>query len=450
MYYLKNSIQNIKRNKSKYIIVALLITIISLVSVVSIVINSSANNKINEQAQIYGSEVKISQNPEYIRGQIQSGGFDISEIEDLSYEDYEEFAKSEYVDYVEYLQVSQIYSETVSSIDVNQNPKMGNMGPQFEVSEELEDMSSFNITGADEIESSDDFNAGSNILIDGDFPKNENEILISNSLLEENSLSIGDELSFIASDGETEVKLKVVGTFENINSTNDFMSNSSNTIYTTFDTMNNLDEDKTKLEVTYHLKTYKDADKFEKEVEEIGIPDSMYVDKNEATLNQIVGPLINMKTLLTTFMIVVIILGGASLIFVNLLILKERKYEIGVLRALGQSKKQIVLSIVFEITIVSIISMLIGTLIGLLSSQAVSDLLLNTISSTASSDMQGQKMGRQLMNNIPSINTLSTYIDFSSLYKVILINIFLIISSSLTAITYILKYQPSRILREGK
>ncbi len=454
MFYLKNSIKNIKRNKSKYLIVGILITLISFVSVISIVINSSANQKIDEQAQIYGSEIKIAQDPEYFREQMKSGNTE-TDMQGLTYAEYQEIAKSDYVDYTEYLQVSQIYSEAITQVESEQPQGFkngGNKMGQPETNEAVSDMASFNITGTDDVENSSEFTDGNNILIEGTYPQSDNEILISQSLLDENNLKIGDTTEFFASDGETKVEMKIVGTFENMNETENMMANSSNSIYTTFSTMSQIDDEKTRLEVTYHLNNYQDADAFEAEINKMGIPESMYVDKNETALNQVVGPLKNMKTLLTSFMFIVIILGGATLVFVNLLILKERKYEIGVLRALGQSKAQVISSIITEIAIVAAIAMIIGTVIGLLSSQVVADVLLNSISSAATSTtaQPGPEMGRKMMETLPTISDLSTYVDFTALIKVIVINIILILVSAFTAISFIVKYQPSQILREGK
>lgn len=471
MFYLKNAIKNVKRNKSKYLIVAILIILISFVSVISLVINMSADVAIDKQAQVYGSEVTIQQDPEYFRSQMQEGS-DSSDTTDtasesLTYEDYENYADSEYVSSVEYKQYSMISSEDLES-NSGQMQMKGGPGEDTTTDSSASTTSQFNIEGMDDLENSSEFSEDTQILADGEFPTKDNEILVSTTLFEDNNLSIGDKLTFENTSGD-EVKLKVTGTYETLNDTGMGME----TIYTTFDTMSNIDTERSQVEATYFLNDYKDADKFEAEVEAKGLPESMYVNKNEDELNQVVSPLKNMKSLMTNFLIIILIVGGATLVFVNLLILKERKYEIGVLRALGQSKAKIITSILTEISVVALSAMLIGTLIGVGLSQPVSDSLMNKMATTETSEttsnMQGangpggdqpsdsatnnkpdgamNKMGQNVTNTVTELNTV---INLKELVYVIGINVILIFTSSITAISFIVKYQPSKILREGK
>ena len=65
--------------------------------------------------------------------------------------------------------------------------------------------------------------------------------------------------------------------------------------------------------------------------------------------------------------------------------IRERKYEIGVLRTIGMKKIKVALQFVCELLIVCIISLMIGGIIGSLSSVKVSNMLLaNEIENTNS------------------------------------------------------------------
>ncbi len=464
MFYFKNAIKNIKRNRSKYLIVAILIILISFVSVISLVINTSADQAIAKQAQVYGSEVTIQQNPEYFRQQLQDESTQTSEEpESLTFDDYENYADSEYVSNTEYKQYSMISSEDLES-STDQMQMKG--GPNSEKSTSSS-TSQFSIEGMDNLKDSSEFSDDTQILVDGKFPTKDNEIMVSTTLFEDNNLSIGDKVTFENTDGD-KIKLKVTGTYETMNDTGMGME----TIYTTFDTMSNIDSNRSQVEATYFLNDYQDADKFEKEVEAKGLPDSMYVNKNEDELNQVVSPLKNMKSLMTNFLIIILIVGGSTLVFINLLILKERKYEIGVLRALGQTKAKIISSILMEITVVAFSAMLIGTLIGVSLAQPVSNVLMDQMATeqtttdkdaTVANEEPGAKdngsfmsdsnpggkmqMGQAVTNTVSELNTV---INLKALIYVIGINIILVFTSAITAISFIVKYQPSRILREGK
>ncbi len=468
MYNIKNSIRNIKRNKSKYIIVGILITIISLLSVISLVITTSADTAIDEQAQVYGKEITIEQDPSYLREQFQGGSSDSStdtvSIEELTYEDYENYADSEYVESVEYEQFVNITSDDLVS-DESAGGMMMSMDGE-------ESSTSYQLDGIDDIENSSYFAEEDNVLVDGTYPTEENQILIPQSLLESSELSIGDEISISLSsmrrpdessdedEETTTIDVTVVGTYEEVNSTGFPQS----TIYATMQTAANLDSDFSSVQATYILDDYQNADAFEEEVTEKGLNDGYYVNKNEETLEQVVGPLENMKSLLTNFLIVMVLLGGATLVFVNLLILNERKYEIGVLRALGQTKLTTVKSLILEITIVAIIALIIGMVIGLLLAQPTSNMLLEHFNTaTQSTDMMQQGGGaptmtqgsKGQMNSMmgslsSSVSELNTFINLKAVFYIIAINILLIITSASVALIHILKYQPREILREGK
>ncbi len=432
MYYLKNALNNIKQNQSKNFIVIFLIILISFVSIVSITINNAAADEITRESQKYGSQIKISQDPEYYQNMIQHGQKPNVENK-LSYEQYQRFASSKYVKSADYVQVTQIYSRTLKNATDQTKPSV----TERSLTRLNPKVATFLVTGSKDVKVNNDFKNQSKVLVQGRFPKKENEIMISENLRKENNLSLNQELEFIKTDQRTPVTLKIVGTFNAKNKFNEVNNSGDNLIYTTFKTTGVLDPTYSKLSVTYFLKDYRDAEAFSHEIEQIGIPDSMYIDKNEGKLGQIVGPLKNMQTFLMALMIIVSVLGGATLAFVNYLILTNRKQKIAILRISGQSKKQIIISMFLEIIIVVLVAMVIGIIIGVFLVQPVANVLL--ISMNRNHDILSTLT---LFNQKHLDIGLNVTVGFISILKVLFINVILILISVCISINYILSYQP--------
>lgn len=55
--------------------------------------------------------------------------------------------------------------------------------------------------------------------------------------------------------------------------------------------------------------------------------------------NQIVGPVEGLSSVSSTFLIIVLIFGGISIAVISSIAIRERKYEIGVLRAMGMKNQ---------------------------------------------------------------------------------------------------------------
>ncbi len=436
MYYLKNAINNIRQNQSKYLIVMLLVILMSLVSIISITINNSANDKIASESQKYGSKIKISQDPEYYQNMLQHGERPDPKNK-LSYNQYQQFANSKYVKSVKYEQMTQIYSRTIKNVTDYSKQSV----EQRSLIKNKPMVATFLVTGSENVQANNDFKNKAKVLVKGQFPTAKNEIMISENLRKTNNLAINQELEFIKADQKTPVTLKIVGTFNAKNKFNEISNSGDNLIYTTFETTANLDPTFNNLSVTYYLKDYRDAAAFSEEIEQVGIPDSMYIDKNEEQLNQIIGPLKNLKTFVKAFMIIVIVLGGATLAFVNYLILTNRKQKIAILRVSGQSKKQLIISMFLEIMIVVSLAIIIGIIIGFILVQpAVNLLLLN------------MNRNHDILSTFTLFNQkhvqvgLGVSIRFTSILKVLIINVILILISVCISINYILSYQPKEFI----
>lgn len=76
------------------------------------------------------------------------------------------------------------------------------------------------------------------------------------------------------------------------------------------------------------------------------------------------------------FLVVILIIGAIILIVLNIFNVRERKYEIGVLTAMGMKKWKVAAQFMCEILVVTMIAIIIGAGIGAVSSVPVTNALL--------------------------------------------------------------------------
>ena len=76
------------------------------------------------------------------------------------------------------------------------------------------------------------------------------------------------------------------------------------------------------------------------------------------------------------FLLVILIIGGVILVVLNIFNVRERKYEVGVLTAMGMKKWKVAAQFICEILVVTMIAVVIGAGVGAVSSVPVTNALL--------------------------------------------------------------------------
>lgn len=87
-------------------------------------------------------------------------------------------------------------------------------------------------------------------------------------------------------------------------------------------------------------------------------------------------PLQNLSKFAAWFLLVVLLIGGVILIVFHIFNIRERKYEIGVLTAIGMRKSRVALQFLTELFTVTFVFLLLGTAIGGAASVPVTNALL--------------------------------------------------------------------------
>lgn len=187
-------------------------------------------------------------------------------------------------------------------------------------------------------------------------------------------------------------------------------SDPANSIYASYGTVNKIvsssssanddssDAISGRLNGTYVVGTLANYKKFKKEVSEIGLSSKYTVSSQDIeNYERSAAPLENLANFAKYFLIVIICVGAVILIVMNIFSTRERKYEIGVLTAIGMKKKNVAKLFVTEILALTLAGVIVGGGIGAATSVPVTKALLRTTAATQQTEMQDRNdaFGRQ-------------------------------------------------------
>ena len=100
------------------------------------------------------------------------------------------------------------------------------------------------------------------------------------------------------------------------------------------------------------------------------------VQTDSASYESIVGPVEGLKGISITFVIIVLLFGATILILLASIAIRERKYEIGVLRAMGMKKIKVAAGLWTETLAITIICLVLGLAVGTMVAQPVANIML--------------------------------------------------------------------------
>ncbi len=238
------------------------------------------------------------------------------------------------------------------------------------------------------------------------------------------------------------------------------VTNKRNEILTSLNTLDSYnqkvkkDKDLFTIEARYFLKDPDLLSKFDKEAHEKGLSDMANVSTDKGNYDSIVKPVEGLQKISSVFMTLVLVFGGSVLILISILGIRERKYEIGVLRAMGMKKGKIALGIMFETLSIIVISLVCGLSIGSFSAQPISNILMKNqlkVQSEAMND--GFANIASIGSNITdatnaTLTNLNVSLTGSAILAIIAIALLLGAISIGIGVIYIMRYEPMKILSE--
>lgn len=468
MYIIVNAVKNIGRNKGRNIFMAIIIFAIILTIAVSIIINTTTSAIITDYKSRFGAEVSIETDFEMLQDKKVAQSY-----KELTPQQQIEFGKSDLLQSTNLLATIDISPRKLSSLSESE---MDNLISSF-LSGAIRADGTKNpetvplkgkIIATDNPEADKDFKNETRKIISGEMYKNLNECIVSEQYADLNNLSVGDTIevdSYYKNNPMTH-SLTITGIYmdntmlgSNLEAISS-MENRNNEILTGFDTAMNMEmfNEYGHVSAQYFLKDPTLLPDYEKELREKGLADYYKVVTDEAGYKKVVGPVEGLAKVTNTFLIVVLILGSMVLILLSTLAIRERKYEIGVLRAMGMKKNKVAFGLLTEMIVITVICLVLGLGVGLAVSQPVADSLLTNQIELAeeNNNINGgvPTLGRTgigaptFSSDTKPLSELQVNLSVDAITQIIIISLVLAGLSSVAGIMYITKYEPIKILSE--
>lgn len=325
----------------------------------------------------------------------------------------------------------------------------------------------FEIDGYSSYDAMTDFVNGTYKVTEGEMITDFNsyECVISSELATLNEVTVGSKITFKnPNDNEKTYEFTVTGIYtdnSNTDDTKNMYSGSANKIITGSGVIDLLLQDDstlvTNITPSFIIKSEDMVNSFTEEVKQKGLNEYYTINTNLEELETATKSIKNVKTFATTFLIITLIISGVVLFVINMINIRERKYEIGVFRTIGVSKFKLTIQFVLELLIVSIIMLMIGAVCGGYLSKPVGNILLqNEIEDSKVEEQEiSNNFGKGPMDmkfngniQIQEIDTIDAVVDTNVVIELLGIGVLLTLVSSLAAMISIQRFSPLTILKE--
>ncbi len=450
MYIVKNAIRSISRSKGRNILIGIIVLVIAISSCIGLSIRQAAQSAKEETLSGMSVTATISIDRGSIMGGMTEGGggrFDKDQFAEmmggtsaLTLDEYQKYAATASVkDFYYTMTASMNGSDGIEAVSTDTSSSNGddNFGggfgggfggrPGMSMSN-----GDFSITGYSADTAMTSFIDGTMTITDGAvFTEGtaSYDCIISEELAIYNDLSVGSVITLTNPENESEgYDLTVVGIYSDSSSNESFSmmrgSDPANNIYMSYTALNaiiaeskevstTVTDESTGMEnetalngtlaATYVFATADDYYNFEEEARALGLSETYSVSSADLTAfeNSLV-PLNTLGEMAGWFLIIILIIGATILVVLNIFNIRERKYEIGVLMAIGMKKGKVAMQFLTEVFVVTLAAVVIGIGIGAVSAVPVTNALLaNQIeSSRGQADKITDSFGRGDMPNM--------------------------------------------------
>lgn len=457
MYIIKNAIKCIGRSKARNVLIGVIALVIAVSACIGLSIRQAAQNAREDLLADLSVSATISFDRQSMMGQMQppteGGSFDrdqfssmMGENSSLTLEEYQTYAKAESVQDFYYIltaslngteEISPVTTETEEDESTSSfggfsgfggmmqmpggNMPGGKGGMSFSQSD-------FSIEGFSSEKAMTAFREGTASITDGTvFEEGTSALdcIISEELATFNDLSVGDTMTLAnPNDEEQTYTLDIVGIYtDSASNESSFsmmggtFSDPANKIYMSYPALRSIldlsvenatvetDDDgretsteiNGQLNATYLFADVESYEQFDAQARELGLGENYTIASSDLTAYEnSLTPLNTLSTMAGYFLLVILIIGAVILVVLNIFSVRERKYEIGVLMAMGMKKWKVASQFMVEIFTVTLAAVILGAAIGAVSSVPVTNALLEgqVSSQSAQFDKMEQNFGR--------------------------------------------------------
>lgn len=284
---------------------------------------------------------------------------------------------------------------------------------------------------------------------EADASSDEHVIVVSEEFASKNDLSLDDEMILKSFATNSNIVYKIVGLYK-VNAKeitgNDFYVSPKSIVVEGSESISN---------IYFKLKDPLVVDAFIKD-QSVNLPSEYLVlDAGNSEFKKLTKPLDLMSMIASILIWVVFIAGAAIVLSLITIFVRDRKFEVGLLLASGESRIKIICQFVIEITIVAVIAFGCSMLLSQQSSQLVSDWIVENQliekEDETSNDMffmmgEGNVNGDVQMENVAK--DFDVAITFDVMKNLFIISIGIVLIASLIPLAIILSYNPRQALQD--
>jgi len=270
-----------------------------------------------------------------------------------------------------------------------------------------------------------------------DGKSNENVALVGKNLATKNNLKVGS--TFTAYNAT----VKVVGIFD---SGNDFSNNQVVVPLASLQTLTSQPGQMTS--ATINVDSVTNIDSVTQSVKKT-LGDTADVTNSAEQVKQVVTPLENIMSISTISLIGSLIAGSIIILLTMIMIVRERRREIGILKAIGANNIVITSQFIVESLTLTFMGAIIGLLIGVFGSNPMTKLLVQNSTSTVTGGGPGMGGGRGIgrIMEFAGVRTLQANVGWDIILYGLLAALIIAVIGSAIPSWFISRIRPAEVMR---
>ncbi|ABJ56397.1 ABC transporter permease [Oenococcus oeni] len=482
MDYIKRAFLYLRRKIGRSLLLTLVITAIMTFVLAGLIIQNAALTAVNNSKDSVGTTVALSANRQKLfkqnQGSTGTSGFKSTNQAIITQKTANKLGSLSNVAAYQITATASVNASSFTAVKTSSSSssKGGFSGMQ---STESGDIS---ISGVSTTAADSNFKNKNYVIIKGRgikvSDKNTNNVVIEKTLASNNKIKVGKTIKIKNSDGDVKT-LKVVGIYQAKTSSSASLATTdpSNTIYSSYTLASSLAGDGGKVSaVTYTLTDSSKEKAFVKKAKKL-ISSKLQLTTSDEIYELLSSSVKSIESIASKIVWIVAIAGIAILSLILILMIRERKHEIGVLMSLGEAKGKIIGQIFIETISILIISLFFAGIFGNLFGNVIGKQLVNQQTTSTQSLSSGagapggggapgqgnttgkgttQKTGRptaggtsQLSSTLTGssqLNKLSTHLTIGTLLKLGAFGLVIVGIATLLGSIPILSLKPKRIL----
>lgn len=290
-------------------------------------------------------------------------------------------------------------------------------------------------------------------------------VLVEKTLADLNQIKLGDHLVLtptIETFSDNSINYEVIGIYQSNEIVDDRSAGmlgssllAQNRLYTPFSTLKSMGYSDAELnqvlldKAVITLSDPLDVDAYMASIE--GKLNLVYgtISANNAVYEQLAGPIDTLGQMSNVLVWIVVIAGAAILSLITALTINQRRNEIGILLAIGESKASIVSQFIVEVLTIAIIAFTVSTFSGLSIGKMISDTTLSTFLKPEVSDVVPTGIGKRVSTvSVEDIEPVVVDVKFDPIVLIEFFGAGLLISIISVAIPalYVTRFNPKQIL----